>query len=446
MNRCSKKKKIKIIPYGICEFIYWIFKIFAMPTVGALFILLIIIWGFLGNPILTGSPVIIMIFASALIASYIRERLRAFKYRIKTGLIKNQCLILNKIKESTFEIGFVGDIMRMKNILRKYHLNFSPSVKFFFKNVNLLIGNLEGVITSKNGIFIRQGFQNKIIKELENLLINQNTKWLLCLSNNHSADFGFLGFNQSFSKVIQNPNFSVFGRKDIPNLLLKNGINIASASEWSNKDYWEYISRYSNDELRKYYRHGNFNILYPHWGYENERYARARIQKDAKALLTGNTMKYSRYQESIRNCYCKRILPSRCKWDLIFGHHSHVRQPIMQIIDDNASNNNPREVKKLVVFSGGNFTSGALIIRKRKHTRGIILRCKIGPLIDCPTKLGIGRVTWRYTIIRSKRGNRKTRRVYVVKAKEKLYRFLILGLLLFTFGKIVLIILLFMVC
>jgi hypothetical protein len=408
-----------------------------MPVLGTLFIFTAVILRLIG--ILVASSQIIILFGLLLIMSYVRERLRACKYRIKNGQIKKQCIVLNKIKKSCFEIGLVGDIMRMKNVLRGYKLKFSPSVKLFFNGVNVIVGNLEGVITSQKGVLVNQGLQIKIIEELENLLANQDSKWLLCVSNNHSADFGPATFNQSICKILKNTKFSIFGPKNAPKTLLKNRINIASASEWSNKDYWQFISKYSNTNLKSYHCHDKLNILYPHWGYENERYARIRIQKDAKALLTGKTQKYTGYQELIRSCYDKKIMASKStKWDMIFGHHSHVRQPLMYFEDDDDKS---CVVKKLVVFSGGNFTSGALIIRKRKHTRGIILKCKIGPLVECPTKLGIGRVTWRYSRIKSKKGNRKVRRVYVVRTKEKLYRFFVLGFIIFMFGLVLMILL-----
>ncbi|MFX1280598.1 MAG: hypothetical protein ACFFA3_14570 [Promethearchaeota archaeon] len=410
------KSKRKLGPYDWREFIYWPFKILAMPIVGSIIVILLFLIRGYRNLILSSSVLSILVLAFLLIASYIRERFRAYKYRIDNDKIKKKCFILNEINKTSLVIGLVGDIMRMKNIFRSYNLRFSQSVKHFFKDVDVIVGNLEGVISMRRGSLLKQSFQKKILFELDSLRITQSTKWLLGLSNNHSADFRLLNFNHSLFSIIRKPNFFVFGRKDVPNVVLKSRINIACASEWSNHDNWDYISKYSNKELRKYHCCCKFNILYPHWGYENERYVRKRLQKDAKALLTGEKQKYSWYQRFIRKHLKKKIRSSKFrKWDLIFGHHSHVRQPLMQVLDKKEM------VKKLVVFSGGNFTSGALILRRRKHTQGIIMKCKIGPLADQPKKLAIGQVKWRNTRVQNKIKNYKTRTVYIDRKNEKTY-------------------------
>ena len=49
-------------------------------------------------------------------------------------------------------------------------------------------------------------------------------------------------------------------------------------------------------------------------------------------------------------------------------------------------------LKKLVAFSGGNFTSGVTFFRKKKHIHGIIMKCKIGPLGN--GKYAVGEVEW----------------------------------------------------
>ncbi|MFW9950463.1 MAG: CapA family protein, partial [Candidatus Thorarchaeota archaeon] len=108
---------------------------------------------------------------------------------------------------------------------------------------------------------------------------------------------------------------------------------------------------------------------FTHWSYENERYVRPCVQQEATALLTS----------------------ANFSWDLIFGHHPHVRQPMMRINDARTNKN------KLVLFSGGNFTSGVRFIRASKHLYGIIMKCKIGPLSSNQNQLAIGDVEWRRT-------------------------------------------------
>jgi hypothetical protein len=242
---------------------------------------------------------------------------------------------------------------------------------------------------------------------------------LLCVTNNHSIDFGNSDFHVSLEDIQKDQRFDVFGRNDVPNVLVKDkNISIACASEWSNQKNWECISRYKQNNRRSqrsrcddenytgfFHCDDKFNILFPHWGYENEKYVRTRVQKDAIGLITGKSQTYSPFQNFIRVLFRKKVTPNLDKkWDFIFGHHSHVRQPIIEIKDTLEINGNNIPYKRLVAFSGGNFTSGANIIRKKKHIYGIIMKCKIGPLKDGNGKLAIGEVKLRRTV--NKKGDK----------------------------------------
>ena len=250
--------------------------------------------------------------------------------------------------------------------------------------------------------------------------MSPNINWLLCLSNNHSIDYGNKAFHESLIKIQDNLRINVFGRNDVNNVLSQElFINIVSGTEWSNQKTWTCTSRYRNTELWSYHKHdinsngvNRFNILFPHWGYENERYVRKRIQKDATALLTNRDQEYSQYQDYVRRTLDKEILPDENpfrKWDLIFGHHSHTPQPIMRI-DDFLTDRNGNRIQdqqrndivyhKLVAFSGGNFTSGAWIIRRKKHIYGTVMKCDIGPLKGHRKHLAVGNVEWRTTVNR----------------------------------------------
>ena len=69
------------------------------------------------------------------------------------------------------------------------------------------------------------------------------------------------------------------------------------------------------------------------------------------------------------------------KWDLIFGHHSHVPQPITDY------------GKGVICFSGGNLTSSE---RRKKHISGLIMKCEICKSNN-PDKVELGKVHWCYT-------------------------------------------------
>ncbi len=395
-DRGIKLKRVS--PYERHELIYWGFKILTMPIVGFIFIL-ILLFTFFRNPVFGLLNSSLLLMGSTLAISVLREHLRGWKYKIMRGKVNSKKFMLNYLKspesnEKHIKIGFVGDIMMMKNILiKKYQFTFNPKVKQFFNDVDIIIGNLEGIISEHKGPIACQTHYITILSQLKTLLSGPDAKWLLCVSNNHSADLGLANFNYSSYKIQWQKQFYAFGRKDLPNVLINNGmINIASASEWSNQDHWDYISRYIDEEIVSNNMCCKFNALYPHWGYENERYARKGIQTDAIALLTGQNCSQKKTKQKIKPHKNK-------KWDLIFGHHPHVRQPIMKVWDTITTPSGKHKIfKKLVVFSGGNFTSGSCIFRRRKHVRGIILKCDIGPLAKHPEKFAIGKVEWENTI------------------------------------------------
>jgi hypothetical protein len=212
-------------------------------------------------------------------------------------------------------------------------------------------------------------------------------------------------------------------------------INIFSTTEWSNQETWNYTLKYCDLNLYLATRlldNNKFNILLPHWGFENEKYVRTRIQLDAKALLTGENQNYSKFQDFLRRKYNKVILPDPAhKWDLIFAHHPHVLQPIMNVPDIIADENGRPilnckgetiNYNKLAVFSAGNFTSGAWILRRKKHVSGIIMKCEIGSLRGFEDKLVIGKMEWRRTKNYKIRIDKvRTKRVCVDSGKYRTY-------------------------
>ncbi|MFX0072211.1 MAG: CapA family protein, partial [Candidatus Hermodarchaeota archaeon] len=121
----------------------------------------------------------------------------------------------------------------------------------------------------------------------------------------------------------------------------------------------KYISQF--DEIGNYYKNDSniFNILFPHWNYEYELYPRPKMIK--------------RSAELIKN------------WDLIFGHHPHVVQPITQ--------NNLNGINKIIAYSGGNFVSGYY---RSAHRYGLVMKCEIGKLKSDPSKYAVGDVHWEF--------------------------------------------------
>jgi len=454
-DRVIKAEKWGISPYEIEETIYYFGKHLALPGIAGVLIPLTIIFGIFENSFIAILSYIIYALAAILLLSVGRELARGWRYKIKEGVIylpgpyyfkrkaEDYTPSINEITETKYKIGFVGDIMKMN----KFDLEFHPDIKIFFKETDLIIGNLEGIIFNEHCPMLKQAHQEDILEKLESLL-GDNTKWLLCLSNNHGEDFSNTLFNKTIHTIQNNSNFDVFGRDDVSFVCNENkDITITCATQWSNQKTWNYTFKYNNTDINdnednysnyqfRPIQNKKFNILLPHWGFENEKYVRTRFQKDAKALLTGKSPNYKGLQKIYKKRFKRGIFshPNH-KWDLIFAHHPHVLQPIM-IVPDPIKVNEEKFIpnNKLVVFSAGNFTSGANIIREKKHISGIIMKCEIGPLKGYESKLAIGKMEWRRTKnYKTRVGDVRTKRVGVDNEKYRTYNkpFLINGMIFF---------------
>jgi len=415
-----KAENMGFSPYDNLETFYYILKHLALPATVGLLLPLLFIFGSFENAFFGILGYILSFIAAILFLSVGREFLRGLRYKIKKEVIylpgpyvlkrqaEDYTPTINKITEPSYKIGFVGDIMKMN----KFDLKFHPDVIKFFEDTDVIIGNLEGVISETCPRF-KQAHEVKILKKLEKLLPDKK-KWLLCLSNNHSEDFSSVIYDQTLQTIQEHPKFDIFGLKKVSSIHNdKNDILISCATQWSNQKTWRYTFKYNkpikdnnenndtndndDDYIFSFLQNYKFNILLPHWGYENEKYVRTRFQDDAKALLTGILKK----PKALKKLYYKKrklYIHPKYKCDLIFAHHPHVLQPIMKVRDDiKISKTRTVPYCKLVVFSAGNFTSGANIIRKKKHISGIIMKCEIGPLEGYNRKLAIGKMEWRRT-------------------------------------------------
>jgi len=251
----------RLTPYNFHETLFWFSKHIALPGTASILIPIVIILRFFKNPIIVGISYILYLIALSLIFSFVREGIRYFKYRIKIkkGLIgvkipydltKEEALFthhLNEISRTDFTIGFVGDIMMMK----KFKLKFHQDIIDFFRDVDLVVGNLEGIISKKKPPTTKQSHYISILTKLKKILTGC-THMLLCLSNNHSADFGNILFNDSLHRIQKHLRFDTFGRSDVSNIVVKDkNINISCATEWSNQKKWNFMSNYEdiNDRI-----------------------------------------------------------------------------------------------------------------------------------------------------------------------------------------------------
>jgi hypothetical protein len=234
------------------------------------------------------------------------------------------------------KLGFIGDIMRMA----KNKLVIDGTIKEFFKDIDYLLGNFEGIITTKykRGAVGSQISTESDLEAIKELL--QPEKILLSYSNNHAGDFGWEEFQKSY-KIVKDHGFMVIGRRDEPAILLDNKVNIGVASFLSDQRC-SFIS--DKEELTEYYNeNAKFNILYPHWGFELQYYPWPAQVDLAKKLLNS--------------------------WDLILGHHAHTPQPVS--VYPTVKGN------KAVAYSLGNFCYG--LKWKKHHHNGLIVTTEIGP-------------------------------------------------------------------
>ncbi len=421
----AKMKCCSFTPYSYKETFKWALKMLILPGGIAVAIIILLIFELYDNVVIRILTSVFSTITTFLIYLYSREKLLKEYHRIRNYEIlePGKEHELNIIKNPMLSIGFVGDIMMMN----EHELVFDTPIKEFFKAVPLIIGNLEGIMPEQNNKFAKQSHIEKILEQLASLL-KYNNKWLLCTSNNHSVDFGNKKFFESTKKT-QNPKdeikekFNAFGRYDVPKVFVEKKLCISTATEWSNQKCWDCTSQFEDSKLDSYYCCDDdvkFNILYPHWGFENERYTRRKIQKKAEELLT---------------CKSQEIPEDKKKkWDLIFGHHPHTRQPVIAVEDmlkkpdgTRLLDNQNKEiiVKKLVAFSGGNFTSGAKWVRRKKHIHGIIMRCKIGPLDKNSDYYALGKLRWENTW-NVKDGKKKTVEIGIgIATRTRIYILLI---------------------
>ena len=435
----DESRNLKFIPYSFWETMNWIgkhiimdfyypfmiliFFLFVTPVVSTSFIVVSIHWFFI-------FLILFCLFASLFIYRMVQRKI----HRIANIGILNEdgwrefeFNNSNSKKEVKYTIGFIGDIMKMD----EYILKFEKRIQKFFDGVDLIVGNLEGIILTdktKNGGIATQNHSSRILKQLEQMIPEstqqeKRTKWLLSVSNNHSADFGDKGFKNSRDFINSNPNFYAFGDLDISHSSFPwdptqnmDGINIVTGTMWTNKKSQNLISRFKSYD--EHYKPKKFNILFPHWHFENECYIRSKIQRKSINLILKGEYKERNWitiyrlieqfspikillklpliqkMQKFLSLYKKPKVEGERetqKWDLIFGHHSHVPQPIKNYGTG------------IISYSGGNFTSSK---RRKKHISGLIMKCELCDL-NKTGQLQLGKINWCYTLNERKKKKMK---------------------------------------
>ncbi len=273
------------------------------------------------------------------------------KFKDLTEFIPQKCT-QNSIS-SKLRLGFLGDIMNMK----EKKLEIGSKVKEFFKNCDYVIGNFEGTIIKEyNGkkILMTAKHNENILLDLESLFPPE--KFILMNANNHSGDFGWTKFNESY-KLLKDHGFLAIGRRDEPSILLEEQVRLVNCTRWSNQPDTPYVIRL--EEVENYFDEAAaFNILSPHWGYEMQLYPNQFWIEEGKQLLE--------------------------KWGMLIGHHSHCPQPVASYAVNN--------VNKVLAYSLGNF---CFDYSMEKYHFSIILKTEIGP--DKNMQWKVGNLEWKFT-------------------------------------------------
>jgi hypothetical protein len=248
------------------------------------------------------------------------------------------------------KLGFIGDIM----ILDGMRLEIGQDIRRFFSDADFLIGNFEGTIVKdcRKPVFMAQAHSEEILDALADLFPPERT--ILSCANNHAGDYGWNGFSASY-RLLQDRGFITVGRRDEPSVLIDGKVNIAGCTSWSNQKC-KFVAL-TKEADRYFLDRAEFNILYPHWGYEMQLRPKSRQVREGRNLLR--------------------------KWNMVIGHHTHCPQPAVAI--------EFIRHKRLLAYSLGNFCSAE---RTEDIPIGIVLKVDIGP--DIEGVWAAGGVNWEF--------------------------------------------------
>ncbi len=205
------------------------------------------------------------------------------------------------------KILFVGDMMFDRGVAKhmKEFGNDSifEEVKILFEDKDMIVGNLEGTITDFPSI---SQFDNQFLKftfapEIANHL-KENNFTHLSLANNHSADYGPAGFEQTKNYLTQN-DLKYFGSAvNTGSLSVKQTFGNKNICLVGYHDLYTKNPKPVLDEIKKIREDCFYIVVIPHWGDEYEVVQNERQTDLAHQFIDSGA-------------------------DLIIGAHPHVVQP-----------------------------------------------------------------------------------------------------------------------
>jgi poly-gamma-glutamate capsule biosynthesis protein CapA/YwtB (metallophosphatase superfamily) len=212
-------------------------------------------------------------------------------------------------------LGFVGDIMPL--LFRG--VRFAAEIGRFFRDCDVVVGNLEGIVTEERWIPFLQKHRRDIFGQLAEVA----PRWVLGVANNHAADYGRSDFERTLA-AIEAAGMRHVGTSARPRLELIEGVTLTAWTELSNGPA-PMVARADPGCPSE----AGLHLAYVHWGVELERRPRADLQRPASGYAA------------------------------IIGHHAHLAQAVEQ------------RGQQLVAWSLGNFTTE---VRLQPMGEGLLLK------------------------------------------------------------------------
>lgn len=222
-----------------------------------------------------------------------------FKNNTSTALIgfenktEKNLPILTPEKDTSINLGFVGDIIPGQ----KTNDEIFSDISYYTEQPDLMIGNLEGVITDKENKKCKNDSANCFAfsgdKNFVNLLKNAYFK-VLMLSNNHFNDYGNQGQKETKEEIL-NAKMIPSGLKNEITYIKRNNINISIIGFSS----YEWTTNMNNKlKMKELIREAKLNsdilIVMFHGGGEGEKYDHTQnIEESYMGEPRGNLIEFS---------------------------------------------------------------------------------------------------------------------------------------------------------
>ena len=213
----------------------------------------------------------------------------------------------HKVEDKRIYLIFVGDIMLDRGILTHIEKNGFDSVfdqaKNFLSDADAVIANLEGTVSKndwisvKNNKILRFTFKPEYVNRLKDFNID-----IVSLANNHSLDFGLLGYKQT-KNFLASSSIEFFGSaRNNDNILLQKKIKNKIICFIGYHDLFVQNPEIINTEISAVRNSCYKIIVFTHWGNEYWNEASNRQKELGRQFIDSGA-------------------------DIVIGSHPHVVEP-----------------------------------------------------------------------------------------------------------------------